>query len=156
MEGQVKKKFYKRWWFWVLAVVLFFIIVGSSGSGSSTNVAQTSGSSEPAVSEPAVKVTAVKLASDYEANEVSADATYKGKILEVTGTISNIGKDILDTPYVALSDGTQYSITSVQCMFDKSDQGQLTSLAKNTKITLQGRGNGKLGNILLNDCMIVK
>ena len=84
-----------------------------------------------------------------------ADANYKGKILEVTGTISNIGKDILDTPYVALTDGKQYSITSIQCMFDKSDQGQLTTLNKDTKITLRGRGNGKLGNILLGGCSVV-
>lgn len=154
MEGQVKKKFYKRWWFWVLAVIVFFIIVGSSGS---SNPASTSSVvQEQAVSEPAVAVTASKLASDYEANEVSADAKYKGKILEVTGTISNIGKDILDTPYVALSDGKQYSITSIQCMFDKSDQGQLAALSKDAKITLSGRGDGKLGNILLRECSIVK
>ncbi len=140
MEGQLKKKFYKRSWFWVLAVIVFFIIIGSSGSD---KVVTTASVQEQAIPEPAVQVLATKLASDYEANEVSADTKYKGKILEVTGTIQNIGKDILDTPYVALSDGTQYSITSIQCMFDKSDQDQLATLKKDTKITLRGRGDGK-------------
>lgn len=130
------------------------ILVFSSLSGKSENTLTSS--IEQTSTEPAIKVTASKLASDYEANEVSADATYKGKILEVTGTIENIGKDILDTPYVALSNGVQYSFTSIQCMFDKSDQSQLTTLSKNTKITLRGKNSGKLGNIILRECSIVK
>jgi hypothetical protein len=152
----VKKKWYKTW-YGIVGIIFVVGIIGNLLPESTPKAEDVSSIPvKEEVVEPAIKVTAVKLASDYEANEVSADANYKGKTLEVTGTISTIGKDILDTPYVALSDGKQYSITSIQCMFDKSDQDQLTSLSKDTKITLQGRGAGKLGNILLRECSIVK
>lgn len=98
---------------------------------------------------PVVDVTARKLFADYEANEVSADEMYKGKVLRVSGTISKIGKDVLDTPYVELSAS---DVFGVQCMFD--DTGALGSLKRGKKLTLRCKGDGKLGNVILRGCMI--
>lgn len=39
-----------------------------------------------------IEVTAAKLYQDYDANEVAADDTYKGKRLHVTGTVSSVDK----------------------------------------------------------------
>ncbi len=163
MEDQTqkpKKKFYKRWWFWVIVFVVLYII-GSSNMKSNNiqktepkNEAQTT-QQKTTTQEEAIKVTALKLASDYKANQVAADSKYEGKTVEVTGTITSIGKDILDTPYVTLNGGD--IITSVQCMFDKSDQAELATLSKDTRITLQGKVRGGLiMNVLLDNCSIVK
>jgi len=158
MENQTqkpKKKIYKRWWFWVLAVIVIFIIIGSSGSKNTTSNNSTQSAQNGAQQQaPTIQVTAAELSADYKANQVAADTKYKGKIIQVTGTISNIGKDILDTPYVSLNTGD--IITGVQCMFDKSDQSQLATLAKDTRITLQGKVKGELMNVLLDNCSIVK
>ena len=158
MENEVKgkKKFYKRWWFWVIVVIVIFWIIGAQGSPSNSGTAQTATTTQQAPQVPAIQVTATQLISDYQANEVSADAKYKDKTVQVTGTIQNIGKDILDNPYVALSGNSSDLITSVQCMFDKSDEGQLATLSKDKKITLQGKVSGKLGNVLINGCSIVQ
>ncbi len=136
----------------ICSIVAMSIGISDSPS-SSTNSYQ--GSQPTTASEPApIVVTATKLMADYNANEVAADAQYKGRIVDVSGTINSIGKDILDTPYVALTTNEYYSV--VQCMFSKSDQAQLASLAKDTKITLRGRVSGKLGNIIVRDCSIVR
>jgi hypothetical protein len=146
------KKFYKRWWFWVLAVFVFLMIIGSSNAPKNTG-SNTATSTAP--QESAIPVTATQVMSDYSANEVAADAQYKGKLVEVSGTITTIGKDILDTPYIALSTGGN-SFFSIQCMFEKSDQAQLATLSKDTRIILRGRVSGKLGNIIIRECSVVK
>ncbi len=102
---------------------------------------------------PELKLTAIKLSEDYKANEVSADAKYKGKFIEVSGIIENIAKDILDTPYVTLKTDT-YSIISIQCMFNKNSESQLATLSKGQNITLQGEVSGKMMNVIVDGCII--
>jgi hypothetical protein len=98
-------------------------------------------------------VTATKLYADYKANEISADNTYKGKLVEVSGTVDNIGKDILDKPYISLTTGE--IIGSVQCMLDDDAIAEASALAEGTKVTMQGRVNGLLGNVLVKGCTLV-
>jgi hypothetical protein len=145
-----------------VVIVLILIAIAGSMSGSeksdqnSINNNVTNNSNQNMVSEQpvvAIKVTAVKLSEDYKANEVSADAKYKGKFIEVTGIIDNIAKDIMDTPYVTLKTDT-YSIISIQCMFDKNSESQLATLSKGQSITLQGEVSGKLMNVIVKGCVI--
>jgi hypothetical protein len=136
----------------VFLAIAFGLII--SGSGPESKSADAADANKPV--EQAIVITAPRLLADYEANEVSADAQYKNKLVSVSGSIYAIGKDLLDTPYVALNGNSPSLIFNVQCMFDKGDQAQLTSLSKNEKITLQGRVRGKLGNVILDDCSVVR
>ncbi|MFM2340109.1 MAG: hypothetical protein RLZZ360_745 [Candidatus Parcubacteria bacterium] len=152
----VKKPFYKKKWVWAVAVVLL-IIIGSSGDSSQTTktTSDTAEAEKVAVTEVALEVTATKLIADYKANEISADGMYKDKQVKVTGVVGSIAKDILDNPYVTLTDETQYGIESVQCYFSKADQANLANVTKDTRITLQGRVSGKsLTNVLVKECSI--
>lgn len=159
-QAKAKKPIFKRWWFWVIVVII--VIVAASSSGNKDQTTQQTGSqpattqqqpSQPA--EQAIEVTAVKLAGDYRANEVNGDNLYKGKLVKVTGTIGTIGKDITNNMYVAI-EGDTNSITSVQCYFKDDAAGQLAQLAKGQKITIQGRVNGLMGNVLVKECSIVQ
>lgn len=158
-ELKAKKKFYKKWWFWVIVVIVLLSIIGSGDSSKNNQSPQQNITNTKQVQqtqpEQLIRVTALQLATDYEANEVSADSKYKNKLVEVTGTIKTIGKDIMDQPYVSL-EGNPSTLTDIQCMFDKSNQTQLESLKKDTKIILSGSVDGKLMNILIKDCSIVK
>lgn len=153
MDNQPKKPFYKKKLFWIIAVIVIIIWAGSSGSKKNTNSTNTQGA-PTAQTEVATKVTATTLMKDYEANEVAADQKYKNKLLEVTGTINTIGKDLLDNPYISLVSNNP--ILGVQCMFDKDKASELASLSKGASVTLQGTDSGKMGNIVLKDCTIVK
>jgi hypothetical protein len=111
---------------------------------------------EKAPVEPPMQVTSNKLVEDYKANEVSADAKYKGKTVEITGTVETIGKDILDNPYITFFYQEYSIINNVQCLFARSDSPQLENLSKGQRLTVIGDVSGipGVGNILVRNCKI--
>jgi hypothetical protein len=148
----------------VAAVIVLCIIAGvvlSQESGSGAVAAAPAGGSTQAASEqpaaPApIKLTATVLYNAYTNNEVAADAKYKGNLVEVTGVINSIGKDILGNPYVSLNVG-EYSELGVQCIFPKADESTLTSLSSGQSITLEGTVTGETLTLVgLDGCSIVK
>ncbi|MDD5726112.1 MAG: hypothetical protein PHC53_01720 [Patescibacteria group bacterium] len=130
-------------------------IQSQSPTSSSTQTTKTP-KPTPKPAEPAViKITADQLYSEYEANEVAADNAYKGKILEVSGKIDNIAKDILDNPYITLK--TQVMFGSVQCFLKDSEQSKAATLKKGQNIVVRGKGSGQtLGNVMIMDCEIIQ
>lgn len=118
---------------------------------------EQSGKTKPAEAargNPIASLSAVSLFGAYEDNEVAADEQYKGKILEVSGVVDSIGKDILNQPYIALSLGQPYKIGRVQCFFSDSDISKLAKISKGAEIRVRGKCIGKMGNILLHDCIL--
>lgn len=103
-----------------------------------------------------IAITASNLFAAYEANEVAADEAYKNKILKITGKVDTVGKDILDTMYVTLGSGVQYSFGNVQCMFADEHKSELMQLHKGQTVTVVGTCNGKLGNVLVKNCYLDK
>tara|TARA_B100000809_G_scaffold219291_1_gene226414 strand:+ start:420 stop:866 length:447 start_codon:yes stop_codon:yes gene_type:complete len=132
--------------------VFVLLAIGSTDTEESIETDISSGNESQSGSESsvAVRVTATQLFADYEANEVSADEKYKGKAVLVSGTIENIGKDLLDTMYVSLK--TDNPIIGVQCMFSDEHKSQLANAAKGQRVTIKGKCDGKLGNVLLRGC----
>lgn len=122
---------------------------GSTSSNSNTTIASTPKTT--AVS--AIEVTAEQLYDEYYANQVAADAKYKGKIVKVTGVVSSIGKDILDAPYVVLTSGEVFE-WGVQCTFSEADESALAQLSKGQTISIQGKVSSFLVNVLVRDCQI--
>ncbi len=135
------------------SVFLFFTIVSALGSpkeGQSTSTTDTATTTE--VVEEVTTVTASQLFSDYKGNQVAADEKYKGKTIEVSGTITSIGKDILDTMYVSLKTGD--IIGSVQCMLEDSELEKAAGLTQGQQITLTGEKPDYLMNVILRNCKI--
>ena len=107
-------------------------------------------------SQTPIVVSASKLSTDYQSNEVSADAKYKGNLVEVTGTVYNVGKDIMGNPYVDLQ-SSEYDPLGVQCMFSQSDEAALGSISKGQEIALEGTVSGEvITDVVVNGCQIVK
>jgi hypothetical protein len=129
--------------------------VSESGSGS------TAPASGPSVSEsgagstpPAISVTADQLVSDYEANEVAADEKYKEKVIEVSGYVDSIGKDITDTMYVTLETGEEFSLVHPQLFFSDTHEAEVAELKKGDPLTVRCRCDGKFMNVHLTSCVI--
>lgn len=104
--------------------------------------------------EPDITVNATVLSAEYQENEIAADEKYKGKILLVSGTIDDIGKDLMDSIYVSLSDGEEFSFSGVQCFFSDSQTSVAAKLKKGQTITIKGKCDGLMGNVLLNGCTV--
>jgi len=92
------------------------------------------------------KLSAKKLYSEYDRNEIAADAKYKGKKIVVTGTIRSLGIDILGDPYIELIGGGGF-LDGVECVFPKSEQSSLIHLIKGQKVSVKGIVSGMLGEV---------
>src|SRR3989344_5722610 len=141
----------------IVLVLVFLGIAGSQmGEKAKSEVTQNTTQSTQKVEEVVdlPKVTAKQIVDDYKANEVSADAKYKGKEFEISGVVETIGKDIMDTPYIALESYEYAIVDKVQCMFNKGSEAELATVSKGQKITFKGEISGKLGNILVKRCEI--
>lgn len=129
------------------------LIIGLSQDDNSTS----SGSS-PSVSaisnEEVMQVNIRDILYAYKENEVGADNMYKDNLIEVTGIIGNIKKDILDNLYVTLGTGAQFEIPQVQAFFDDSMNSRLGQLRKGTKLTVTCRVDGLMMNVIARDCVI--
>jgi hypothetical protein len=98
-----------------------------------------------------LQIEAVQLVSEYETNEIRADSAYKGKMVSVSGYVAIIGKDILDHPYVTLR-RKEGQFGQVQCVLNPDAVAQASTLNPGQAVTLTGRVDGKMMNVILQDC----
>lgn len=96
-----------------------------------------------------IEISATDLYSAYEANQVAADQKYKGQLLEVTGVITSIGRDIFGTPYIVLGSGDEWEVWGVQCTFPSRYESWLAKLEKGQQVTVTGKCTGYFLNVLL-------
>ena len=68
--------------------------------------------------------------------------------------MTNIGKDILGQPYVALASGELFG--AVQSMLSRSAAEQASALNQGQIVTLAGTVSGKMINVAVRDCSFTK
>lgn len=102
----------------------------------------------------AIAITAEDLYAAYDANEIAADKLYKGKKLRITGTVVDIGKDILDNAYITLHTG-KYTF-SIQCYFKDNQLDAIATLEKDQVVTVVGLCDGQDLNITIRNCVIIE
>ncbi|KKR61605.1 hypothetical protein A2643_02915 [Candidatus Nomurabacteria bacterium RIFCSPHIGHO2_01_FULL_39_220] len=156
MENDLKKI---KWKHAVLIIVGLFIFYKIAFFFMVDSPTSTISTPTPTTQEPqkeTTKTTADGLVIVYNSNQITADAMYKDKIVEVTGIIDDIGRDILGTAYVTLK-GPSYidSPLGVQCMFNKSNESMIAGLGKGKTVTLQGEISSVLLYVLMNNCRVV-
>lgn len=145
-----------------LIFILFIFVVGWFGeepTTSSTSNKSNGSSNITATENPTpspIVLSAVDLVQEYDDNEVKADTKYKGKLVEVSGTVKDIGV-VFGSTYVTLSSGEEFSISDVQCFFEsESEIEKVSELQKEESVTLRGTVDGKSMNVGVNDCVIVE
>ncbi len=110
----------------------------------------------PAKSEaPAITLPIATLLGEYKDNEVRADGKYKGKRVQVTGTVGNIKKDMLNSIYITVGTGKQFEIPIVQCFVKKGQTAKASALSKGAQVTVRGRVDGLMMNVLVKECDIL-
>jgi hypothetical protein len=99
-------------------------IVGAAVKGGDAKAKEATPAARPAAAPrtkasagPSVPVTAVELIAGYEANEVGADARWKGRRLRVTGVAERVAKDMGGDPVVILAGAEGGGLDSVSCGF---------------------------------------
>jgi putative nucleic acid binding protein len=82
-----------------------------------------------------IEISANQLIQEYKDNEVKANNTYKGKVVQVTGTVLSVSEG-----QVALKSNTQFELFTVQCHFD--DRQALTLFSSGNTVTIKGICDG--------------
>lgn len=80
---------------------------------------------------------------------------YAGQLLEVTGAVGSVGKDILGSRYVPLTDGSEFAILGVQCFFSSRHDNALARINSGQYLTVRGVCKGRSMNVILKDCELV-
>ena len=126
------------------------IISQESDASNSNGMSQTDETESDMIS-----VSAEQLYTDYEENVVNADNIYKGNIIIVTGTITDIGQDILSgDPCISLDSGDDFGFYPIQCFFTKNTDG-LENLRDGDSVTIIGECTGyQIANVQLTDCKL--
>ena len=145
----------------VLAVVGGLTLLGCCGFGGCVALVGI-GSKQAADQEardvaggPAVTIDADALHAEYDANEVAADGKYKGKVLEVTGTVKEVKKGPFGGQEVELESSRNQFLSSVDCEFPDSAQGALAKLRKGQRVSIRGKCKGLLvGSVQLDNCVL--
>ena len=137
-------------------LMMMFLCCGVLGfMGGSDGEARRSRTTAEVPAEDIITLTSDQLFAEYDANDIAADKKYKGRILEVSGSVSDISRDILDNIYVTLKSG-QFEVFSIQCFFADSFEDKAAELRPDQYLTIRGRCDGKFGNVMLKDCIIVE
>lgn len=150
-----KKPIFARWWFWVIVIII--AVAACSGEGETEAPDGDNHVDQIVETQPkeiVIEVSPEDLHTAYQENEVAADAQYEDKLVKITGTIGNIGKDILDDVYITIETG-EY-LQSVQCYFSDNEQiNTVATLKAGDTVTLIGRCSGlSLTNVIIKDCEI--
>jgi hypothetical protein len=84
-----------------------------------------------------LEVTAVQLLSDYKSNQLRADGNYKGKVVQVNGTVRRVTNNAVEL------EGGKYELLTVDCQFSSADAPAMASLSAGSFVTIKGVCEGK-------------
>lgn len=126
-------------------------LVGASGAGAAAG--GSGATPAPRATGGVLEVTSEELDNAYEANEVKADSTYKGKTVVIRGPVEKIAKDLFDKPYIELRGNSDF--LGVQCYVTPAAQARTAELSAGTEVKLRGKVKGKTMVVVLESCEFV-
>ena len=97
--------------------------------------------------DPDFRVSADEIAAEYDSDESAANDKYKGKVILVTGIVSQIYRGLLYTPYIDLEGG-------VRCNFSDTEDPVMATLSEGQTIALKGRGDRVFVGVELRGCTV--
>jgi hypothetical protein len=69
--------------------------------------------------------------------------------------VGDVKKDFLDAMYVTLGTGGALEVPKVQCFFNDSEAKKAATLSKGARVTVRGRVEGLMLNVLVRRCEFV-
>ena len=106
-------------------------------------------------SETITEVTVSELCSSYQSYGMVGHDEFKDRVFRVTGVVASIIiKDTVDQYYVALTGSEPHPLGDIDFKFERKDVPELKQLTIGQGLTIQGRYNGFVTNIILADCVI--
>ena len=137
-----------------IGVVVVLGVLGKMGKD--REASEVSQAGQPGSTKQVQRVEITTLLGNYEDNEIRADGAFKGHIVEFSGIVGDIKKDILGDIYVTVGTGKSFEIPKAQCFFGDSHAAAVSRLSGGARITVRGRVEGLMMNVLVKDCILVQ
>lgn len=151
-----KKPIYTKWWFWVLVVLVLLLLINQQRRMHTQPEAAKSAPQSPMQVElsKSIAVDYLALHQEYMDNAIGADAKYKDKLLNLTGMVGTIDREIAGEPYITFEISP---LKDIRIDFNKSEEPKVANLKKGSLVTIVGRCDGTLlsTSVVLRDCYIV-
>lgn len=138
----------------IIAIIVIAIIgnISSENKNSSSSITNNNGKNEIKITPTPMVITAKQLADDFDANQVSAEANWDGKLVEFSAKITNITDYGLSFSDVASKD---FSMVQISCRV--LDKQQLMSLKNGQTVKVKGIvGKQTIGVIDVSNCEVVQ
>jgi hypothetical protein len=101
-----------------------------------------------------ISFTAKDLFDAYDSNEVATDISLKGKIVQVTGRVQSINKDVFDSIYVNLATPNQFMSAAMHVV--KSEEAKMAALRKGQSVVFRcPKMQRWVGSPSGSDCVLV-
>jgi len=113
---------------------------------------------EPKVEESRLvqEVTVAELCSSYQSYGMAGHDEFKDSVFRVKGLVDSVvNKDVVGTYRVALTDNEPHPLGDVYCKFGKEDAAELNRLTVGQELTVEGKYEGFVTNIVLTECVLV-
>ncbi|HEX8334030.1 MAG TPA: hypothetical protein VF622_15530 [Segetibacter sp.] len=133
----------KRGYRTLTAIILLLITVGIVGWFYLNKPNRT------VTNQTGIEVTAAQLVKDYQANEAEANAKYLDKVVQVTGTVSEVSNNQDGKVTVMLS--SEDPMSGVFCTL--KDEANLTV---GFSVTIKGFCSGLLSDVRIREAVIVR
>jgi hypothetical protein len=107
---------------------------------------------------PPIEVNASDMVSAYRENTAIANNKYKGKVVQVTGTLGKIEEQWVELASEKGFVGGGVDLLRVHVYFNDQDKGKMATLPKGQSITVKGKctGKGMGDSIDVEKCVLVK
>lgn len=102
----------------------------------------------------AYALSAADLITDFNKNETVANSKYLDKVISVKGNVQDLKIDPSGQFTVFLDGGDPMS--AVTCSFYEEEAGSSGGIKIGTPLTIKGKCTGKLMDVVLNKCSIIK
>lgn len=103
-----------------------------------------------------ILITVQELNEVCEADSEAVEAMFAGSTLQITAKIGRIpSMESGEKPCLILISSEKPTAMNILCIFDKQHEAAISKLSEGQMVTLQGRYDGCVMNILVNDCILI-
>jgi len=103
-----------------------------------------------------INITIRDLSEACEADSEAAEARFAGSILQITAEVGRIPVvESSENPCIILISSEEPTSMNILCIFDKRHEEEVNRLSEGQLVTVQGRYDGCVMNILVNDCVLI-
>ena len=125
-------------------------------SGEADETVEPVAEAETTQSPGIIPITIEELNEACEADSEAAEARFTGNILQITAEVGRIPPvESSENPCLILISSEKPTAMNVLCIFDKQHETVIKNLSEGQLVTVQGRYDGCVMNILVNDCILI-